>query len=129
MTLTLKTLLARDRKGLAAYFEPDAEIVVPRWPGLAERYTGPGGFLDFFEAWVESWDQVELETTEVIDMGDVSVVFGYMHTRGGASGVATRQVYSAVFHYAASKISRGEWFLSWEEGMAAAGLDREPLPE
>lgn len=93
MTLTLKTLLARDRKGLAAYFEPDAEIVVPRWPGLAERYTGPGGFLDFFEAWVESWDQVELETTEVIDMGDVSVVFGYMHTRGGASGVATRQVY------------------------------------
>ena len=129
VTLTLESLLAGDRRGLAAVFEPDAEMVVPQWPGLRERYTGPDGFMDFFEAWIESWDQVELEITEVIDMGDVSVVFGWMHTRGGASGVATRQAYSAIFHYNASRSTRGQWFLSWEEGMAAAGLEGEPLPE
>jgi ketosteroid isomerase-like protein len=128
VTLTLKSLLAGDRDGLAAFYESDAEIVVPQWPGLLERYTGPDGFMDFFEAWTENWDQVELEITEVIDRGDVSVVFGWMHTRGGASGVATRQAYSAIFDYNASKITRGEWFLSWEEGMEAGGLEGEPLP-
>jgi ketosteroid isomerase-like protein len=128
VALTLKSLLARDRDGLACFYEPDADIIVPPWPGLAERYTGPDGFMDFFEAWTESWDQVELELTEVIDLGDVSVVFGLMHTRGGASGVATRQPYSAVFHYTAAKISRGEWFMTWEAGMEAAGLEGEPLP-
>ena len=129
VTLTLKSLLARNRDGLACFYEPDAEIIVPPWPGLAERYTGPDGFMDFFEAWTESWDQVELEITEVIDAGDVAIVFGWMHTRGGASGVATRQAYSAVFNYNASRITRGEWFLSWEEGIDAAGLEGEPLPE
>lgn len=129
MTLTLESVLAGDRRGLAAVFEPDAEIVVPRWPGLQGRYTGPDGFMDFFEAWIENWDQVELEITEVIDMGDLSVVFGWMHTRGGGSGVATRQAYSAMFNYNASKSTRGQWFLSWEEGMTAAGLEGEPPPD
>ena len=128
VALSLKSLLAGDRRGLAAIYEPDAEIVVPQWPGLLDRYTGPDGLMDFFEAWIENWDQVELELTEVIDMGDVSIVFGWMHTRGGASGVATRQAYSAIFNYNRSKITRGEWFLTWEEGLEAAGLEGEPLP-
>ena len=126
--LSMRTLLAYDRHGLRAYYEPDAEIVVPPWPGLAERYTGPDGFMDFFEGWTESWDQVELEVTEVIDMGETSLVLGWMHTRGGASGVDTRQAFSSHQTYTETRIARGEWFMSWEEGMAAAGLEGEPLP-
>ena len=127
--LTLRALLAYDRRGLAAFYEDDAEIIVPPWPGLADRYVGPEGFMDFFEAWTENWDQVELELLEVFDLGERSLVFGWMHTRGGASGVATRQAFSSIHGYSAWKVSRGEWFLTWEEGLEAAGLEGEPLPE
>jgi ketosteroid isomerase-like protein len=127
--LTLRTLLAFDRAGLAVYYEEDAEIAVPQWPGLAESYVGPEGFMDFFEAWTESWDQIELEVREVYDLGDSSVVFGWMYTRGGASGVATRQPFSSFHEYGPAKMSRGEWYMTWEEGLAAAGLEGEPLPE
>jgi hypothetical protein len=126
--LSIKAILARDRRGVACFYESDAEIVVPHWPGLAERYTGADGFLDFYARWTESWGEVELEQVEVIDLGPSLVLLGRMHTTGGSSGVSTTQAYACVQHYGSGKVARGEWFLTWEEGLAAIGLGDEPLP-
>ena len=126
--LSIKAILARDRRGVACFYEDDAEIIVPHWPGLAERYTGPDGFLDFYNAWTETWGELELEQVEVIDLGPSLLLLGRMHTIGGSSGVRTTQPYACLQHYSAEKTARGEWFLSWEEGMAAAGLEDEVPP-
>jgi ketosteroid isomerase-like protein len=126
--LSIKAILARDRRGVACFYEQDAEIIVPHWPGLAERYTGSDGFLDFFTDWTQIWGELELEQIEVIDLGQSLLLLGRMHTKGGSSGVRTSQPYACLQHYSAGKVARGEWFLAWEEGMAAAGLEGEPLP-
>jgi ketosteroid isomerase-like protein len=126
--LSTKAILARDRRGVACFYEADAEIVVPHWPGLAERYTGADGFLEFYVRWTEIWGEVELEQVEVIDLGSSLLLLGRMHTTGGTSGVSTTQAYACLQHYSAGKVARGEWFLSWEEGLAAIGLEDEPPP-
>jgi ketosteroid isomerase-like protein len=126
--LSVKAMMAGDRRALDCYYTPDAEIVVPPWPGLGEQYVGAEGFMDFFEGWIENWDELELEMVEVIDTGETVLVIGRMHTRGASSGVRTTEPFSCLQHYRDGKCSRGEWFLSWEEGMTAAGLEGEPLP-
>jgi hypothetical protein len=126
--LALITTLAGDRKRIGIFFEPDAEIVVPQWPGLAERYEGGEGFLDFFDAWLEIWGELELEQVEAIDLGSRLVLFGRMHTIGGTSGVSTTQPYASLQEYGRERVERGEWFMTWEEGMAAVGLEGEPPP-
>ena len=126
--LSTKAILARDRRGVACFYEADAEIIVPHWPGLAERYTGADGFLEFYVRWTEIWGEVELEQVEVIDLGSSLLLLGRMHTTGSTSGVSTTQTYSCLQHYSAGKVARGEWFLTWEEGLAAIGIEDEPLP-
>ena len=126
--LAVKAMMAGDRRALDCYYTPDAEIIVPPWPGLAERYVGAEGFMDFFEGWIENWDELELEAVEVIDTGETVLVLGRMHTRGASSGVRTTEPYSCLQHYRDGRCSRGEWFLSWQEGLDAAGLAGEPMP-
>jgi hypothetical protein len=126
--LSIKAILARDRRGIACFYEDDAEILVPHWPGLAERYAGVDGFIEFLTAWTAAWGELELEQVEVIDFGQRLVLFGRMHTIGGSSGVRTTQPYSCLQHYSAGKTSRSEWFLTWDEAMTAAGIEGEPLP-
>lgn len=58
------------------------------WPEK-QLYAGRQGLAEFFNAWVEPWEDFYVEIGETVDLpGDRSFVIGHARGRGRLSGAA-----------------------------------------
>jgi ketosteroid isomerase-like protein len=93
--------------------------------GLAERYNGHEGWLEFIERWRAEWAGSQLTHTPeaLIDLGDRIVMRVTVSGRGGTSGVAVAQTMGIVSWLADGAVVRQDNYWEWSECVGALGLD------
>ena len=91
---------------------------------LADRcYHGSSGYRTYVGAQNEVWgDDVRLEPTELIDLGDRLVLLADMPMRAQASGVPLAEKYAGVMTLRNGRVIRVDDFLNQTEALEAVGL-------
>ena len=125
--LALEAYNRRDLDAVAVSFHPDLEYYPYREfveAGLAEPcYHGTSGYRTYIEGTYEVWGaDVRLEPTELIDLGDRTVVLADMPMRAQASGVPLGETYACVSTLKDGRVIRQRDFLDHAEALEAVGL-------
>lgn len=109
-------------------YEPDCEVIVPaefRALGMAASYRGHAGAFEAIDALMEPFLELRWKAEHLIDLGDRWVLRARFSGSGRTSGVATDQVWGAIFRLSSrGRIARQDNYWTWDETLAAAGLDR-----
>ena len=101
-------------------FEASAEL---QTVGLDPVYRGRAGRVDALRMWLEAWESTEMTPELMIDLGDRLLTLGHLRTHGRASGVDVEQPFSQLVTVRNGLVSRDRVFLSWRDGIEAAGLE------
>jgi ketosteroid isomerase-like protein len=117
----------RDLDAVAIVYHPDLEYYPYREfveASLADRcYHGPAGYRAYIRAQNEVWgNEVRLEPTELIDLGDRLVLLADMPMRAQASGVPLAEKYAGVMALRNGRVIRVDDFLNQREALEAVGL-------
>jgi ketosteroid isomerase-like protein len=117
----------RDLDAVVIGYRPDLEYYPYREfveAALAEPcYHGPSGYRAYISATYDVWgDDVRLEPTELIDLGDRLVLLADMPMRAQASGVPLTQTYAGVSTLKDGRVIRQQDFLDRAEALEAVGL-------
>jgi ketosteroid isomerase-like protein len=100
----------------------DVRMVNPEYAldsGVREGFAGLRAALEGLYNEFE-FDAIDVE--EVVEGPDVAVVMVEVRARGRQSGVPMNQRFAHVWRFRGGQVVSYEWFLSREEGLAAAGL-------
>jgi ketosteroid isomerase-like protein len=84
------------------------------WHGAAEM-------RQFWDEWHSLWD-LNIEVSEVRDLGDTVVALGRMQTRGKASGVELESPVAYVFEFDEGLFRKVRAYLNLREALEAVGL-------
>jgi ketosteroid isomerase-like protein len=125
--LSVEAYNRRDLDAVAIGYRPDLEYYPYREfveAALAEPcYYGPAGYRAYIAATYEVWgNDVRLEPTELIDLGDRLVLLADMPMRAQASGIPLAQTYAGVSTLKDGRVIRQDDFLDPAEALAAVGL-------
>jgi ketosteroid isomerase-like protein len=117
----------RDLDVVTIAYDPDLEYYPYREfveATLADPcYYGSSGYRTYIGAQNEVWgDDVRLEPTELIDLGDRLVLLADMPMRAQASGVPLAEKYAGVMTLRNGRVIRVDDFLNQTEALEAAGL-------
>ena len=117
----------RDLDVVTIAYDPDLEYYPYREfveATLADRcYYGSSGYRTYIGAQNEVWgDDVRLEPTELIDLGDRLVLLADMPMRAQASGVPLAETYAGVMTLKNGRVIRVDDFLNQTEALEAVGL-------
>jgi ketosteroid isomerase-like protein len=111
-----------DVDSAVADFAPDCEYVPSGKFPTDEVYRGPEGFKRFIAWLTDAFDDVHLDTHELIASDDKVFVHQTNSGRGKMSGAATSWELWLVWTLREGKIVRGQAFTTREEALEAAGL-------
>jgi hypothetical protein len=117
----------RDLDAVAIAFHPDLKYYPYRGfveAALADRcYHGPSGYRICIWAQNQVWgDDVRLEPTELIDLGDRLVLLADVPMRAQASGVPPAETHAGVMTLRNGRVIRQDDFLNQSEALEAVGL-------
>ena len=84
-------------------------------------YRGVAGMRRFWEEWATVWE-LEIEVSELRDLGDTVVALGEVQVHGGASGIDMGGPVAYVFEFAEGLVRTARSYLDWNEALEAAGL-------
>jgi ketosteroid isomerase-like protein len=122
------------RRALEAWNQRDGDLALsylateiewePASPAAVERsvYRGHDEVSSAAAALWETWEVFRFDETEIRDLGDTILWLGHVHVKGGASHVELDQEFANHYLVRSGKIVRAKAFLSWQEGLEAAGL-------
>jgi ketosteroid isomerase-like protein len=110
-------MLVRYAPDVEFRFTPDFEAL-----GLGGAFRGHDGMLSLIHAFEEAWERVEFQPAMMLDMGDRFVGLGHLRV-GTASGLAFEREFAQLLTLGHGAIASEHEFLSWDEGLRAAGLD------
>jgi ketosteroid isomerase-like protein len=93
--------------------------------GLAERYHGHEGLLEFRRLWLAEWagSQIVHTPEALIDLGDRLVWRVTLTARGATSGADVVQTCGFVQWFADGELVRSDAYWKWSECVEALGLD------
>jgi ketosteroid isomerase-like protein len=113
----------RDVDGWLEQAAPDFEWS-PASPAAVERsvYRGDEEVRHAFAAIWETWEVFRFEETEIRDLGDSLLWLGHVHATGRASRIDLDHDFAIYLLVRNGKAIRGDAFLTWQEGLDAAGL-------
>jgi ketosteroid isomerase-like protein len=97
---------------------------MPAGPAAVERavYRGYDEVASGVAAAFETWEVFQLHESELRDGGDSVLWLGRVEMRGRTSGVELDQEFAVHNVVRDGKITQIHTFLSWREGLEAAGL-------
>ena len=111
-------------------YAPDVEIA---WDPAYEAFgmTGPfhghDGVLEMIRGIADAWARYELRPVAVVDLGDRAVSLGTLRLPGNVSGLEFESEISQLQVPCGGLIAHQHDFLSWDDGLRAAGLDPEAI--
>ena len=111
------------------YFAADTEFEFPpamQSLGIPASFRGHQGRLEGMERIFEVWGAV-MTPLYVLDLGERILNLGLLHSRGRASGIALDQELAQLVTLRDGLVVRDRTFWSWDEGLSAAGLERDTL--
>jgi ketosteroid isomerase-like protein len=85
-------------------------------------YHGHRGYARWLEDWGAAWAEWTIEVEELLDIGDLVVVFFRMKTKGRGSGVEVERQDALVYKLANGKIVRGDYYNDREQALRAVEL-------
>jgi ketosteroid isomerase-like protein len=91
------------------------------WPEQ-QVYEGAEGVNAFMSAWMEAWDDWELEVEALIDGGERVVALVHQRGRSKGAGMPVEMSFAQVFTFRDGKQSRMEMYSDRDEALASAGL-------
>jgi ketosteroid isomerase-like protein len=113
-----------DREAWLVGAHPDIEWVseiVQRVEGT-QVYRGHEEMRRYWADWHSTWD-VDIEVTDLIDLGDTVVALACLKTRGQSSGIEVERRAAYVFEFEEGMARRGRAYLDPREALASVGLD------
>jgi ketosteroid isomerase-like protein len=119
----------RDFELNCLFFAPDAVFEFPfgmQTLGLSGSYRGYAGRIEANNKLYEVWGS-ELEPAYLLDLGERLLNLGFWHTHARASGIPLVQELAQLVTLRDGLVVRDQTFLSWDEGMQAAGLDPDAI--
>jgi ketosteroid isomerase-like protein len=109
-----------DFRAFAALPDDFVFVTSPELPD-AGTYRGEAA-IGFMKAWVESFEDLKIEATEVVDAGDKVVVALFQRGRPRGSRTAVEGRWWQVTTLRAGEIARSETFPDRAQAFEAAGL-------
>ncbi len=124
------SIARRDFELNMLFFAPDVEFEFPsdmQTLGLSGPFRGQAGRIEGLEKLFEVWGSWELEPAYFIDLGDRLLNLGFWRNRARASGVQLEPELAQIITVQNGLVVRDQTFLSWEEGLRAAGLNPDAI--
>jgi len=104
------------------HFDPNLVFIMrPEFPDSG-TYLGPEQVAGYMRIFLEPWEWITIEATEIIQAGDSVIAAVTQRGLGMASRVETDFSYFNVWTFRGPMIIRFETFREREEALAAAGL-------
>ena len=104
-------------------FHPDFEVTTP--PDLASEpgtYRGHDGLRRWFDSFYEAMDKVDIEPTEIVDVGEGRVAVAFrLVARGRSTGIELAQEAAMLVALEDGLAVRMELAASLEQALAKAG--------
>jgi ketosteroid isomerase-like protein len=91
------------------------------WPEQ-QTYEGVAGAREFLRAWIDAWEDWELEVESWHEAGERVVVIVRQHGRAKATGMPLEMRFAQLFTVSDGKETRMEMYAEPDEAMRAAGL-------
>ena len=91
------------------------------WPEK-QTYEGIEGAREFMRAWLDAWDDWQLEVVELLDADDKVAAVMRQRARSKSTGMEIDMTFVQVFTLEDGKQTRMQMYSTREEGLAAAGL-------
>jgi ketosteroid isomerase-like protein len=103
----------RDNEAPFEYYAEDIvwDARTVKAPGLQQVYRGHDGVRAFWRAWLEAWEEIEVDTDEPVELGDGRVkVRVRQRNRGRETGIWIEQdPYDAFWTLEGGKVVRVEF--------------------
>jgi ketosteroid isomerase-like protein len=90
--------------------------------GQATVYRGHEGVLKLLRDFDDAFTEIQVEFTEIRDLGDQVVGIGRLRTCGRESGAEMESPIGTIAHFQNGKMISVRTFLDVQEGLEAAGL-------
>ena len=122
---TIRGIYARWAEGdYSAALSTDPSLVFIMRPEFPDSgtYLGPEEVAEYMRSFLEPWEHITIEATEIIEAGDSVVAAVTQRGIGLASRVETELRYFNVWTFRGATIIRFETFREREEALAAVGL-------
>jgi ketosteroid isomerase-like protein len=113
-----------DRDGWLALAHPEVEwssAILRQMEGAETVSRGRTELASFWDEWHALWS-VDIEVSEMRDLGDTVLTLARFRTRGMASGVEVERSIGYVFELEDGLLRRARAYLSPEEALEAVGL-------
>lgn len=107
---------------LAEIYGADAVWVTAREDPDAASHHGLDGIRRYFFEWTTAFEDIDIETDELIESDDRVFAWVRVKGRGGGSGTPATLEQAQVWIFREGKVVRVEEYFDREEGLAAAGL-------
>jgi ketosteroid isomerase-like protein len=112
----------RDFDTATAWFDPELEWVLPDRQS-SDNAHGPAQVIRFWEELDEHFDDLQLEPQEHLDAGEIVATRLRYFGRGKGSGLEIEtEMYHQVATFRDGRMVRLQYYGSWPEALAAAGL-------
>jgi ketosteroid isomerase-like protein len=112
----------------AALRDVAEDVVVNALRSAVEgEYHGHDGVRAFFADNAETWELMQIDYTELRDLGDRVLAIGTLRVRGRGAGVETEVSTAGVATFAAGKMTRWEDFGDRRTVLGALGLSEEAM--
>jgi ketosteroid isomerase-like protein len=128
--IVLDTLEVFNRSGAAAAldFGADPAIVMhtaPEWPG-EPVHEGRDSSLALLDDFTGPFEEYRWDVDHVQDLGDR--VLTLVHHRGRTGDSWIKQEFAAIWRVENGRLMEVWFYFSWDDALAAAGLDRATNP-
>jgi ketosteroid isomerase-like protein len=93
--------------------------------GFAPSYNGHEGLVEGLEQFSEVFESWEIRPSTALDFGDRVLALGHFHGKARTSGLELDQQFAQLVTVERGLVTQDRFFYTWEQGLAAAGLDPE----
>lgn len=97
------------------------------WPEK-QTYEGLDGAREFMRAWLDAWDDWQLDVESLHDGGDKVVAIVRQRGRSKSTGLEVDMSFAQVFTLRNSLVTRMQMYADPAEGLQAAGLPETAEP-
>jgi ketosteroid isomerase-like protein len=102
------------------------------FPGLRSGYSGRAGIREFWSAFAETWETLEIEMEKVLEVDEESVLIrARFHARGRDGIEVERRIINHMV-FRNGKLYRFRGYGDWEEALAELGIEgprEQPNPQ
>jgi uncharacterized protein len=93
------------------------------FPGLRRRYEGHEGVRRFWRDFRDPWEWIEIQFSELRDLGPNSVLVHVHFQARGRGGIEVEQDFGQLYDVRDGLLTRMHSYGTWPDALAAVGAD------